>query len=252
MLSLVVTVSVIVPSLNDAELLATCLAALAVQSRPADEVIVVDNGSTDATAAVAAAAGATVVHESTRGTMPATAAGFDAARGQVLARLDADSVPPPDWVQQVATAFEADPQLAALTGPGEFYGRSRALHWFAETVYIGGYRWFVGGLLGHQPLFGSNLALRAAAWAGMRSRVHRDRQQVHDDLELSIHLAPDMPVRFDPRLRVGVSARPFDSLRGLGRRVGWAWLTYTINRDDGSLARRRAEYRAWRAAQREA
>src|SRR4029453_8593816 len=52
------TISVIVPSLNDADFLAVCLDALANQTRRADEVIVVDNGSTDATAEVAAAAGA--------------------------------------------------------------------------------------------------------------------------------------------------------------------------------------------------
>ena len=95
------TISVIVPSLNDADYLAVCLDALAKQTRRADEVIVVDNGSTDATAEVARAAGARVVDQPVRGIWPATAAGFDAASGDVLARLDADSVPAPDWLAEV-------------------------------------------------------------------------------------------------------------------------------------------------------
>lgn len=242
------TVSVIVPSHNDAPMLEVCLRALREQSRPADEIIVVDNRSDDDTAAIARAAGARVVAEQILGTLPATAAGLDAATGEVLARLDADSVPPVDWVERVARAFEESPELAALTGPGVFYGKGRLVHWVAEHLYIGGYRWFVGGLLRHQPLFGSNLALRAETWARIRERVHRGRREIHDDLELSIHLAPDMPVRYDASLRVGVSARPFDSLSGLGRRLVWAWTTYATNRADGSLRRRRREYRQWRHA----
>ena len=52
------TISVVIPTRNDADMLAVCLAALAGQTRPADEIVVVDNASTDNTAAVCAAAGA--------------------------------------------------------------------------------------------------------------------------------------------------------------------------------------------------
>jgi len=48
-----ITISVVIPVYNDAEFLRTCLRALSQQRRPADEVIVVDNASTDATAAIA-------------------------------------------------------------------------------------------------------------------------------------------------------------------------------------------------------
>jgi len=239
--------SVVIPSYNDAAMLRRALAALAVQTRAVDEVIVVDNASTDDTARVARAAGTRIVDERRRGIFPATAAGFDAARGDVLGRLDADSVPPPDWASRVVAAFEADDELEALSGPGEFYGSTPAVHWVAEHLYIGAYRVVVGAMLGHPILFGSNLALRRSTWQAAAPRTHRDRADVHDDLDLTINLPPGTVVRFDPRLVVGVSARPFADLRGLVRRVRMAFHTFAVDFREQSLRSRR---RSWRAARR--
>jgi len=238
-------ISVVIPSWNDAEMLANCLAALARQERPADEIIVVDNGSTDATAAIAAASGARVVAEPLRGTLPATAAGFDAARFPVIARLDADSVPPPDWLARIERTMETRPGIAAVTGSGDFYGAGAAVRWLGRNVYLGGYFTVIGALLGHPPLFGSNFALRSSAWQRLRGRVHRTVREVHDDFDLSFALRPDMAVLYDPELRVQISARPFDSLSGLWRRIRWAYLTLRLNTAEQSARQRRAERRSW-------
>jgi glycosyltransferase involved in cell wall biosynthesis len=227
------TISVIIPCFDDARLLHACLIAVGAQSRPADEVIVVDNGSTDDSVAVAEAAGVRVVREPRRGIGPATAAGFDAATGDVLARLDADSVPPTDWLERVERIMDAPDRPTAITGPGAFYGGNAVTRWIARYVYLGAYTHLVGLLLGHAPLFGSNYAIRRDAWLVLRDLVHRDRADVHDDLDLSWWLQPGMWVAYEPTLVVGVSARPFDTWAAIGRRVFMGFHTLAV------------EWRAW-------
>ncbi|MGY4860082.1 glycosyltransferase family 2 protein [Cryobacterium sp. AP23] len=220
-----ITVSVVIPVYNDAEFLSTCLRALSQQRRPADEIIVVDNASTDATAAVARAAGVRLIAEPVRGIWPAASAGYDAATGDVIARLDADSVPPVDWLERIDARFTAHPDTAVYTGPGDFYNCGPVTAWFGGRVYIGGYFVWMGLWLGHYPLFGSNFAMRRHVWSANRTRVRRGSADVHDDLDFSMHLAGDQPVTLDRTLRVAISARPFETPRGLGRRIRWAGRT---------------------------
>jgi len=250
-LALMVTISVVVPSYNDAGYLAACLDALSAQTRAADEVIVVDNGSTDATAEVARAGGARLVTEPLRGIWPATAAGFDAASGDLLARLDADSVPAPGWLAEVEHRMSCPDQPTFVTGSGLFYGANGVVRWIARNIYIGGYFTMIGALLAHPPVFGSNYAMRRDAWLELRDLVHRDRGDVHDDLDLSWWIRPGMTVVRDERLLVGVSARPFDSPEALWRRVRIAFHTLAIEfRAWGPLERRAAHWRARRTRQR--
>lgn len=241
------TISVVVPSYNDAVMLERCLDALGKQTRPADEIVVVDNGSTDATVEVARAAGARVVTEPRRGIPQAASAGFDAAAGDVLGRLDADTIPPADWVARVERAFTDDPGLDALSGPGRFYGGNVVIRWYAERVHMPMYYRFVAWVLGHDVLYGSNLAVRASAWRVLREHVHRDLATVTDDLDLTINLQPGMGVRFDPTLEVEVSTRPFESWARNNTAVRMARDTAIINRRELSFLDRR---RAWVASRR--
>lgn len=219
------TVSVVIPCLNDAEALEACLVSLAGQTLPPFETVVVDNNSTDTSAAVAGRFGARVVFESAPGIPAAAAAGYDAARGQIIARCDADCLLPADWVERIAGSFAADPDLAALSGPGRFYGFPRPVGALLSVLYLGSYYLATGLALGHLPLFGSNLALRTSAWQQVRAGVHRDDPEQHDDICLSLHLGQQFTCRFERRLVVGMAPRAVIGTANLVRRFRRAFHT---------------------------
>lgn len=127
------SVSVVIPVRDDARLLEVCLSALARQTRKADEIVIVDNGSSDDTAAVAERFGARVVSEPIRGIPRASAAGYDAATGDIIARLDADSRPGPDWIARIERTFRTRDDVDFVTGEPRFYGATPLVHWMGRT-----------------------------------------------------------------------------------------------------------------------
>lgn len=103
--------SIVIPHLNDLANLDRCLACLGRQTLPRArfEVIVSDNGSTGGTDVVrrAVTGRAVVVEAPTKGAGPARNAGAALARGSVLAFLDSDCRPSPDWLRQGLIALDA-------------------------------------------------------------------------------------------------------------------------------------------------
>lgn len=203
------TVSVVIPVKNDAEKLRYCLEALARQQVAPVEIIVVDNGSNDDSAELARRNGAAVLFEPRPGIGVASATGYDRARGDILARLDADSVPDPDWIDTIVRSFHSDGSVDAITGPAHFNDGPAVLRRPALLAYLLPYFVLSGLALGHVPLFGSNMAFRSRAWHDVRDDLHTDRWLVHDDFDLSFHLGVEHVLRFVPTLRTGISMRPF-------------------------------------------
>ncbi|MEZ5189869.1 MAG: glycosyltransferase family A protein [Schumannella sp.] len=235
-------ISVVIPVRDDAPMLAVALQALAAQHRPADEIVVVDNGSSDDSAAIARDAGARLVEEPVPGIPSAASRGYDAAEGDIIARIDADSIVPADWLARIERHFEAKPELDLLTGDARFYGSSDLVHQLGERFYIGGMYWALTPYLGHPPVFGSNFAMRREVWAELGTEVHR-HNGIHDDLDLSLHIKPWMRVELDRELVVGISARPFATFEGFSRRISWVVPTLRGHGAEGSPRQRRAARR---------
>lgn len=201
--------SVVVPVKDDATALAACLRTIEAQRRPPDEVLVVDNGSSDGSAELAGRWGARVVHEPAAGIGAAGGRALDEARGDLLARIDADTLLGPGWTTRILHDFDRIPGLGGVTGPGLFYGVPAGTSGALTAFYLGTYFRGLGRRLGFPPLFGSNLAVRRDAWASVSGQVHRYDTGTHDDLDISIHLGrAGHRLVVDRSLVVRVSGRP--------------------------------------------
>lgn len=111
------SVSIVVPVHNGAAAFEKCLAALSRSLHAPDEVIVVDDGSTDRSGQAARRCGARVLRNSQpQGPAAARNRGAQAATSDLLFFVDADVTVHPDTVGRVADAFCADPKLDALIG----------------------------------------------------------------------------------------------------------------------------------------
>ena len=114
--------SVIVCAHNEARYLPACLHSLLSQTRLPDEILVVNNASTDATRAVALEIPRVrVVDEPRKGLVIARETGRRFTNGDVLVYLDADCRAPLRWLERIEARFAADPALLALSGPYRFY-----------------------------------------------------------------------------------------------------------------------------------
>ena len=109
-------VSVVVCTHNGSRTLRRCLEGVTKLRYPRYEVIVVDDGSTDATPAIAAEFDVRLISIEPRGLSAARNVGLAAARGDIVAYLDDDAWPDPDWLRFLALAFRASDH-AAIGGP---------------------------------------------------------------------------------------------------------------------------------------
>jgi glycosyltransferase involved in cell wall biosynthesis len=132
-------VSFVVPAYNEEALLASCLSAIQAEiarSQCRAEIIVVDNGSTDGTRQIAASVpGVTIIDEPQRGLVQARRAGCLAARGKLIANIDADTILSEGWLCTALQEFQRTPDLAALSGPFIHYDLPRSAQWLAAAYY---------------------------------------------------------------------------------------------------------------------
>lgn len=114
------SISVIIVTLNRAEYLKDALASLTKQIRPPDEVIVVDNGSTDNTKEVILSFGDRLpikyVYEGKKGIPHARNAGIKSATNDIIAFTDDDCVAHENWLKYIENTFIRDPNIGAVGG----------------------------------------------------------------------------------------------------------------------------------------
>ena len=125
--------SIVVPAYNEAAYLGRALDSLLHQDYNGRyEVIVVDNNSTDGTAAVAAEYGVSVVKESQQGVCAARQRGVDCATGEIIISTDADTTQPRNWLRTIDARFAESERVVAVAGPCRYQDPS----WWAKAFPI--------------------------------------------------------------------------------------------------------------------
>jgi glycosyltransferase involved in cell wall biosynthesis len=118
-----VTISVVIPSYNAGPLLGDALDSVLSQSHPAHDIIVVDDGSTDNTAAIVRHYGDAVryIWQKNQGQAVARNTGIAAATGDWVALLDSDDVFLPDRLSRAAEMISAKPGLMVVYSAFDYY-----------------------------------------------------------------------------------------------------------------------------------
>jgi len=212
--------TLVIPVYNEEDSLYACLSAAVRQDVPFDQIIVVDNNSSDSTAVIASSfEEVTLIHEPRQGVIHARTTGFDSATGDIIARIDADTIIPSDWSAHLLQIF-ADPSIDAVSGRAAYYGIAYNQLWNSADLY---FRRRLNRLLADRNfLWGANMAITRSAWLRVRPHLCH-RADIHEDFDLGIHLQEiGGKVAFDEDLPAEVSSRRVDTDYLSFLRYAWA------------------------------
>ncbi len=125
-------ISVIIPCYNAEPFLAEAIESVLKQTRPVGEILVVDDCSTDRSAEIARSYGARVISmDCNRGHAAARNAGVEAARGDLIAWLDADDYWDAEHCEVVCGLLEHHPEAAVAWAANRLVGTRSGIHYFS-------------------------------------------------------------------------------------------------------------------------
>ena len=195
-------ISVVIPVRNEEKRLARCLEGLKNQEEKPDEIIIADADSTDQTVNIAKSFGATVVEHCPSGIAKTRNAGFNQAKYDIIARCDADSIVPPNWIKRIKYDF-ANEKIDALVGPIIYFDLP-----FKTTLYSKIFIYLMRRRLHHNVIMGPNMAISKNMWFKIRNEVCLEDKDVHEDIDLSFHINKlGGVIKYDPLFIAKTSGR---------------------------------------------
>lgn len=198
-------VSVVIPAYNEEKFIKKALKSVTNQLVDADEIIVVNNNSSDKTVEITRSFSVRIIDEKKQGMISARNTGFDNAKYDIIARIDADVQVPPDWIQRIKRNFEKK-KIDALTGPlllSDLKLVSKSI--LPSHIYLESLRAISKG---NRYLMGPQMSLTNDIWQKVRDIVSLDDKKVHEDLDLSLKITKvGGIIGYDRKLIVKGSAR---------------------------------------------
>jgi glycosyltransferase involved in cell wall biosynthesis len=159
-------VTVVIPAYNEEQYIGACLASVIANGANIHEIIVVNNASSDNTESVAKSyPGARVITEERKGVTRARQRGIDEATGDIIAFIDADTIMPKGWIDDVVRSFQNRPAMVCMSGPYRYYDSTRS-----QDILLRAFWWASAPLtymlVGYMVL-GGNFAARRSALAAI-------------------------------------------------------------------------------------
>lgn len=178
-------VSVVIPVYNMAEYVTETLASVSRSTYPSLEVIVVDDGSTDNSAAVVEAYAATdarvrLLRQPNGGVCRARNAAIAVAGGEYVLPVDADNLIEPDFIAKAVAAIVADPSLKVVAPRADFFGE-RTGEWVLPPFSL--------SLLARKNIMDTCALYRRADW--QRAGGYCEELQAREDWEFWIAILKD-------------------------------------------------------------
>jgi len=204
-----------IPAYNEGENIGRCLDSIFREMEKGPhgndiEIIVVDNASTDTTGKIAESyKGVCVVKEPRKGLLFARQAGYEAATGDIIANVDADTMLPPGWIETVFKEFSQDSNLVALSGPHIYYDLGTFERFLVAFFYRAG---FVLHLVNHYILHagsmlqGGNFVLRKRA-LDRAGGFNLSIDFYGEDTDIARRISPLGKVKFTFRFPIYASGR---------------------------------------------
>lgn len=238
------TVAITIPAYNEEETIAKCIETCLAQTSLADEIIIVNNNSVDDTEKIVKQyqrehpeANIRLLNEKEQGIIAARNHGFDAAKSDIMGRIDADSTISPTWVEAIRHTF-SDENVAAATGPVQYHDMPLQDLGFKVDEKI---RSTLHNMAkDHRFLFGSNMAIRRSVWNKVGPLTSLDpNDELHEDIDLALTLFENgYEVVYDQKMIGGMSARRIeDSPRKFYRYVMRFERTFKVHNVRSAAAR---------------
>ncbi|BDI33118.1 hypothetical protein CCAX7_51690 [Capsulimonas corticalis] len=212
------TTSVVVPTYRRPSDLKRCLLALKTQTHPPTEILVVARPEDDDTLSFLRSEAAIlpevrVVPSYEIGQVAALNAGWEAAKGDIVAITDDDAAPRPQWLERVVSHFASDPSVGGVGGRDWVHERGAILDGSREVV--GRVSWYgrvsgnhhlgVGPARDVEVLKGVNMSYRRSAAIHQRfdTRLRGTGAQSNNDMAFSLQLARSgWKLIYDPEVAV--------------------------------------------------
>ncbi len=210
----IMKISVIIPAYNEERYIAKTIEAILKQDYPDFEVIVVNNNSDDGTVAVVSPflsdQRIRLIHETAQGLLFARNAGLHAAKGTVIAQLDADCIPDQQWLS-LGQSYFRDPAVVGVSGPYNYYDATwpeRVLMLLLQKIIFSITSWYVQKTKKGAILVGGNSFIRVSAL--QKAGGYNTRLQFYaEDTDTALRIAKYGKVIYSRSLVIKTSARRF-------------------------------------------